>query len=173
MSKKIKEQQKELTLLSESEGKKPKLRTNQYLNSLNSWELEKLIRSYEGGVIPPEVVQVLSNSKDPKIRRLMLSTFSDNPEKNKKIEVSILNGIVDADEGIRSLALDMSLSMNIWIKDLKNNRSSFTQKICMQALNDSSDQIRSKAAFYTLKLPKQWQDEVSSAVLAGLPKTLI
>ena len=170
MSKKIKEQQKELTLLSESEGKKPKLRTNQYLNSLNSWELEKLIRSYEGGVIPPEVVQVLSNSKDPKIRRLMLSTFSDNPEKNKKIEVSILNGIVDDDEGIRSLALDMSLSMNIWIKDLKNNRSSFTQKMCMQALNDSSDQIRSKAAFYTLKLPKQWHDEVSSAVLAGFAK---
>ena len=170
MNKKIKEYQRDLGLSSKSDGKKIETKNRKYLDSLSIEDLKKLVRTYEDGIIPPEVIQVLNNSRDPRIRRLTLESLSNQPDKGTKIEYSILNAISDEDEGIRLLALDMSLSMNIWIKNLKNNRTPLTQKVCLKALNDSSERIRSKAAFYTLKLPSEWHKDSSPIVLAGFAK---
>ena len=177
MNTKNEENQRELPISIGSTDKKLKedsVKFEEYLKSLNSDDVERLvdsyIKNYDEPFIHEDVVAALNKSDNPKIRKIILSQCINHPEIGKSVEHHILRSISDSNEGIRSLALDMSLSLNLWIHNLKNNRSSFTQRICFIALKDSSENIRSKAAFYTMKLPKEWKKETSPIVLAGIAK---
>jgi hypothetical protein len=64
----------------------------------------------------------------------------------------------------------MSLSINVWGKNLKNNRNFLTELFCEKATQDPDEAIRAKGAFYTSQLPKHWDHEKSVIVLASYAK---
>lgn len=171
MKKKNQENQFALELSSESKERveSDSQKFENYIKGLNSTELKRLVESADT-FIDKEVIEVLNASEDPDLRRLVLTKCQNHPEIGKRIEIFIERAIFDKDQSIRNLALDMSLSINLWIKNLKSARTNFTQKMCFLALNDTDANIRSKAAFYTLKLPKDWKKESESVVLAGFAK---
>jgi len=177
MNKKTDENQIELPISNENDKKIIKtdsVKFKEYLEGLNPGEVERFIDSYtnnyDNSFIESDLIRALTESVNPKLRKLVLIQCKNHPEIGKRVEAHIRRSIKDPNEGIRSLAFDMSLSMNLWIHSLQSNRSPFTQLICSTALKDSSENIRSKAAFYTMKLPDAWKKETSPLVLAGFAK---
>ena len=150
--------------------KKPPSETEKFLKAMSVDEIFKVLNQYEDGIIPQGLLSVLHNHQDSSIRYQVLASLRNNPELGKKVEFYLLPGIKDKEPRLRSLALDMSLSLNVWYKNLKNNRNWLTDNFCEEATQDPDETIRAKGAFYTSQLPEHWDREKSVIVLASYAK---
>ena len=156
--------------LNNKDQKKPPSETEKFLKAMSVDEIFKVLNQYEDGIIPQGLLSVLHNHKDSSIRYQVLASLRNNAELGKKVEFYLLPGIKDKEPRIRSLALDMSLSLNVWYKNLKNNRNWLTENFCEEATQDPDESIRAKGAFYTSQLPEHWYREESLIVLASYAK---
>tara|TARA_B100001750_G_scaffold244399_1_gene261658 strand:+ start:1314 stop:2552 length:1239 start_codon:yes stop_codon:yes gene_type:complete len=145
--------------------------TEKFLKSKSVDEIFKILDQYKDGIIPQDILAVLYNHKDSSVRYRALASLRNNPGLHKGIVDAYLKlSFKDKESKIRSLALDMYLSLNIWYKNLKSNRSYETETVCKKAAQDPDEAIRAKGAFYTSKLPNQWNREKSVIVLASYAK---
>ena len=149
---------------------KPPSETEKFLKGMSVDEIFKVLNQYEDGIIPQGLLSVLHNHQDSSIRYHVLASLRNNPELGKNVEFYLLPGIKDKELRIRSLALDMSLSLNVWYKNLKNNRNWLTDNFCEEATQDPDETVRAKGAFYTSQLPEHWYREESLIVLASYAK---
>ena len=152
------------------EKKKPS-ETEIFLKGKSVDDIFKILDQYKDGIIPQDILAVLYNHKDSSVRYRALASLRNNPGLDKGIVDAYLNlSFKDKEAKIRSLALDMYLSLNVWYKNLKNNRSKLTESVCEKATQDPDEAIRAKGAFYTLQLPEHWDREKSVIVLASYAK---
>ena len=149
----------------------PPSETEKYLKGKSVDEISKILDQYKDGIIPRVILPVLFKHEDSLIRYQALASLRNNPGLNKGAVDTYLDlSFKDKEAKIRSLALDMYLSLNVWYKNLKSNRNDMTELVCKKATQDPDEAIRAKGAFYTSQLPEHWDREKSVIVLASYAK---
>ena len=108
----------------------PPSETEKYLKGKSVDEISKILDQYKDGIIPRVILPVLFKHEDSLIRYQALASLRNNPGLNKGAVDTYLDlSFKDKEAKIRSLALDMYLSLNVWYKNLKSNRNEMTYAV--------------------------------------------